>query len=172
MPSINDVIYKSQLPKYVELFDIDCTKIPNINAVFRLTSNFIDDNTLVQFNGQQYSTFPIAISGISQKSDGAYPRPILSISNINGDIGRFVLEHEDIIGAKVFYYRTFEIYLRSNSSVCAPPFTFFVGRKTAHTKTTINWELRHTLDRERTFLPARQMLKKDFPGLGDYRHIG
>ena len=165
---------ESTLPAYVELFKVDCTSIPNNANVFYITPNLAADGvSKVIFGGQTYEPYPIALSGLAQNSDGAYPRPRLDVANIYGAtitgvniFNNLVKIYQDLIGTQVTYTRTFSIYLNLTSSISAAPLKFYIAKKLNHDNVGISFELRSALDKERAYLPARQMLKRDFPGLG------
>lgn len=168
MSEILETVTQSTVPAYIELFEIDCTTIPGVSNVFRFTPMVNVTNIAnggVVFNGQTYLPFPIEITGISFNADEAPARPKLSISNINKVMGTLSFTLQDIIGAKVIYTRTFEPYL-NGGSISAPPLKFFIAKKITHNLHALSFELRSPLDKERAYLPKRQMLKKDFPGLG------
>lgn len=166
--SLEQDVNKAAAPPYLELFEIDCTTIQGVETMYLLTSN----QTAVQFGGDTYQPFPIQITGVEQTSDGAPPRPRLDIANINKLFGTLAFMYGDIVGAKVVYIRTFEPYLNQESRISAPPMRYFIGRKISHNKVGLSFELRSPLDKERAYLPKRQMLKRDFPGLGINKRIG
>ena len=161
---IQDLTKQSTLPAYIELFDIDCTLING--TIYRLTPNVAGNGTPIQFGENSYTPYPIEIIGYSTTSDEAPARPTLNISNINKVFGMLSFTLQDIIGAKVTYYRTFENYLNQSTKVSAAPLKFTIARKTAHNPAVLSFELRSPLDSDRGMLPKRQMLKRDFPGLG------
>lgn len=170
--TIPATVLASTLPAYVELFEIDCSAIPGIGVIYYATPNVNSNNTKVIFGNNTYEPYPIQITGFEQTSDEAPPRPTLSIANINLLFGMLAFTFQDIIGAKVIYYRTFAQYLGGAGKISAPPLKFYIGKKLSHTIQGISWELRSPLDKERSYLPKRQMLKKDFPGLGINKAIG
>ena len=154
---------------YIELFEVDCTSISSIGTVYYLTTNL----TSVTFGGIVYSPFPIRLNGINITSDGAPARPTIELANISNTsgvlmkfIGSLAFLHEDLIGAKVSYIRTFADYINLPSRISGPPLKYFIAKKNSHNRTSIVFELRSPLDKERAYLPRRQMLKRDFPGLG------
>ena len=176
--SIQDDVRKSEVPAFLELFEIDLTDTnvtELIGSVIRVTamtdSTDLTNIQQVNWGGNTYMPFPIAISGISQTSDGAPARPTLSIANIDKTIGQLAFIYNDVVGAKVTYIRTFAPYLNLTSSISLPPMKFFISKKSSHTRTGLSFELRSPLDKERAFLPKRQMLKSEFPGLGINKHI-
>jgi lambda family phage minor tail protein L len=163
---IDDLTQRSTLPAYVELFDIDCSAITGIGTIYRLTPNVGSNNSNIMFGGDAYTPFPIQITSYAQDSDSAPARPTLSISNVSKLFGMLSFTFQDIIGARDVYYRTFANYLGQSTKVSAAPLKFTIARKTAHSMGMLSFELRSPLDSERAVLPKRQMLKKDFPGLG------
>lgn len=167
---INQTILTSTLPAFVELYEIDCTNIPEINTVYYLTP-MTSSNAKVFFGGTAYDPFPIAIDGLEQSAEGAPARPMIAVANINKLFGSLSFLYEDLIGCKVTYIRTFEIYLGTAERISAPPLKFTIAKKVSHNSQGVSWEVRSPLDKERAYLPGRQMLKKDFPGLGINKRI-
>lgn len=165
------ILQQAVVPAYVELFQIDLTDIiTETPSVFYLTNQSVE----ITWGGNTYSSFPIKISEIEQSTTGAPPRPKLEIANIyqNRLFGTLAFKYNDIIGGKIVYIRTLETYLTITShSVCASPMKFEIFKKESHTKDYLSFSLRSPLDRERAFLPKRQMLKNEFPGLGQYKRL-
>lgn len=171
-------VLKSEVPAFIELFDIDLASTNEaelVNNIFRVTpmteSTDLINIQNVTFGGEIYVPFPIQITGIGFSSEGAPPRPTLSVANINKYIGALAFKYSDIIGANVIYTRTFSPYLGLNSKISLPPLKFFIAKKISHNKMGISFELRDFRDKERAFLPKRQMLKRDFPGLGINKYV-
>jgi lambda family phage minor tail protein L len=167
--TISQDIQKNAVPVFVELFEIDfsSTNIPELaGSIMRITNG-----STALFGGETYSPFPVHISGISQSSEGAPPRPSISIANVNKYIGAMAFQYGDIIGSTVTYIRTFEPYLNQVSRISLPPLRYYIAKKTVHDKTVLSFELRDFRDKERAYMPKRQMLKKDFPGLGINKNV-
>jgi lambda family phage minor tail protein L len=160
--SIEQDVNKPVAPAKIELFIIDLTMIDGIETTYRFTKN----KTAVNFGNETYQPYPIQLLDFEQSSDGAPPRPRLDIANINKLFGTLAFVYGDIVGGKVTQIETFETYLNLSSSISAPPRRFLIRRKISHTKIGLSFELSSPLDRERAHLPRRQMLKRDFPGLG------
>lgn len=172
--TIKQDILKNTVPAYVELFEIDfsTTNIPALAGnVFRCAPMATAGSTPLQFGGNSYTPFPIQISGVSFSAEGAPPRPQITIANVNKYIGALAFQYGDIIGSTVTYIRTFDTYLNTGSSISLPPLKYFISKKMSHDKTFLAFELRDFRDKERAFLPKRQMLKKDFPGLGINKNV-
>lgn len=169
MPTIAIESISSNPSAYIELFEIDCSAISGMGTIYYFTTNL----TAVLFGGTTYYPFPIHLNGVDITSDGAPARPTIEIANISNTagalmkfIGSLAFLHEDLIGAKVNYIRTFASNLNLPTRVSGPPLQYFIAKKNSHNKSSIVFELRNPLDKERAYLPKRQMLKRDFPGLG------
>jgi lambda family phage minor tail protein L len=162
---IDNLIQTSSLPNYIELFIIDCTSIPAIGTIYYLTPSGTESAT-VQFNGHTYTPFPMELSGVAETSSEAPARPTLSLSNINNIFGSLSFNYSDLVGCKVTYIRTFTNYLGLSGTISAPPKKYLIRKKSKQDRNAISFELGTFLDSERGYLPKRQMLKRDFPGLG------
>lgn len=166
--SIDQDVQSPVAPPYVELFAIDLTTIPGLGAsIYYLTPSAWQSSGVV-WGGDTYLPWPMELTGVEASSDGAPARPHLNIGNLDANklIGSLAFVYGDIIGARVTYVRTFEPYLGGSGVISMPPLKYLIGRKLAHDETAVSFELRSPLDKERAFLPNRQMLKRDFPGLG------
>lgn len=162
---------QSTVSNFIELFELNLSVIPAISPEFvksywTPSGVHMEGNvpTQITFKGNSYTPYPIQLTGISQVVEGAYPRPQLVIANLDKLIGSYTFLFSDIIGAEVTYIRTFAKFLSVGLS--SPPLTYYIARKVSHEIGSLTFELRTALDKERAFLPSRQMLKKDFPGLG------
>ena len=158
--TVPQMVLSSTPAGFVELFEIDLTstKVPAlVGNVFRVTpmtdSTDLTNIQAVTFGGNTYQPYPIQISDISFASDGAPPRPTLSVANINKYIGQLAFAYGDIIGATVTYIRTFTPYLGTNTKVSLPPLKYFIAKKTAHNRMILTFELRDFRDKERAYLP-------------------
>lgn len=165
MSDLDNLIQKSNLPNYIELFIIDCTSISAINTTYYLTPSGTESAT-VQFNGHTFTPFPMELTGVAETSSEAPARPTLSLSNINNIFGSLSFNYTDLVGCTVTYIRTFSTYLGLAGTVSAPPKKYLIRKKSRQDRNVISFELGSFLDSERGYLPKRQMLKRDFPGLG------
>lgn len=164
-------LQKAELPARIKLFEIDATALNG--SIYRYTpvTNGLGQ---VVFNGNTYDPFPIAMTGLERTSDGAAPRPLLAITNVDKFFGVLVATLGNLKGAKVIYTETFEPYL--NSSVSASIIRFIIHKKPTHNASGIVFELKSVLDLDNDFLPGRQMLRDGpdstaFPGLGANKSV-
>jgi lambda family phage minor tail protein L len=165
MPINQDVTAPSVSP-YIELFKVDLSTIPGLTTIYYLTPS---SNTSVIWSGNTYTPWAIQLEGLEANADGSPPRPTLSIGNLDlaKVFGVQVFANSDLIGAEVSYIRTLDSYL--NTAISLPPVTMTIGRKMSHNSQVIQFEMRFFNDKERGYLPDRQMLKSAFPGLGTGR---
>ena len=169
---IQDLVVQPVLPAYLELIKVDCTGVVTGNPIYRITPNIKGDLiTQVEWGGETYVPYPCIVSGIESTAEGAYPRPTLTISNLDSFFGTLSFLFEDIAGAKVTYIRTFESYINLGLSISAPPQSYFISHTTQHDLKTITWELRHKLDRELMKLPRGVVYRKEFPGVAVNKNL-
>lgn len=165
--SIEQDLQKSSAPGYVELFILNVSSIPALS----LTEPYYFTNSSrlpIIWNSKTFIFWPMKLEGFEQISDGAPPRPTLVAANTDSSklLGSLVFAYSDIVGAELTYIRTFEPYLGGSGSISKIPFKYTIGKKVLHNAEVISFELRSAQDKENSYLPGRQMLKKDFPGLG------
>lgn len=167
--TIETDVLDAELPAVIDLFDInlETTNLPEfINLVYRVTPSGTSNGKPLVFGGHEYIPYPIKIEGIEETSDGAPARPKLTIANVQKLFGTLAFIYNDIVGTEITYRRTFEPYLGTNNSISMPPKVWIIGRKISSTKDIIIFELQEETDDERNYLPSKQMLRSEFPGLG------
>jgi len=162
-------------------FDGDTT-----DGILRFHNNIKVFDSIVQWQGKKYIPAPIQASGFENSSRGALPTPILSISSQSetGTDQLALLRYEilklgDIIGAKVTRRRTFAKYLdwaNFSSTTSGPRLEelpegyepdpnaelprdiYYIERKTAENKNTIQYQLASILDLEGIKIPRRTII--------------
>lgn len=151
---------------FVELFQLDI--VTDTLTSYFYTPMIGPNDMEVVWNGNTYTPFPINISGITFSSENAPARPTLTIANIlPGKLfGTLAFLYGDLVGAKITHVKTLANYLGISSTISLRPLTYTIARKLSHNKSMLSFELRSPLDKDRAYLPKRQMLKRDFPGLG------
>lgn len=147
---------------FIELISIfiDTSLVDSVT----LTEFYLCNSGDITYRGQNYVFFPFQISGLEQSSSGAPPRPKLALANVDKTFGKLSFKYYDIVGSKVTYIRTFDKYV--TNGIGSVPISMEIYRKESHNKSGISFELRFPTDREKDFLPKKQMLKRDFPGMG------
>jgi lambda family phage minor tail protein L len=152
----------------------------------RFHNNIKVFNSTVIWQGNTYIPAPIQATGFENSSRGTLPTPILSISSQSetGTDQLALLRYEilklgDIIGAKVTRRRTFAKYLDWDNFQVAtaesrlaelpdgyepdpnaelPRDIYFIERKTAENKNTIQYQLSSILDLEGIKVPRRTII--------------
>jgi len=152
---------------YIELFEIDTTIIGG-GDVFRFIPGGYDVAE-VQWQGEEYTRFPIVIEGFEWNATSQAPtQPTLKLSNVNKFVLAAIITLGDIVGAKVTRWRTYAQYLddgeQADANAHFPPDIYLVQQKTAHNKEIIEWTLSSALDLPGVMLPKRQVLRDETTG--------
>ena len=174
MPQAVAEIIQSLTPGTIlELFEIDITGIttgadsPDKHIYMHSGVNF--KGTAVVWQGKTYTPWPIAASGFDKNGKGTAARPHVTVANIMGTVTALVLQHDDLVGAKVIRRQTYAKYLDavnfvSNTNPDADPnqhlpdAIYFVERKTSETPEQVSFDLASPMDMEGRVLPSRQVV--------------
>lgn len=171
MSNISTHIQLMATDPLVELFELDCSQIGGV--VYRFTPMTNNNLTEIQFAGQVWQPVPIQSDGFSYSGVDAPAKPTLTISNVLMQLMSPVISLNDLVGAKLTRYRTFERFLSTGSSPDAtaylPKDVFYISKKIVQNKINIQWELTSALDRSNAHIPRRLFLRRDFPGLANVR---
>ena len=137
-------------------------------------------NESVKFNGQVYTPMPIEAEGFDYKSgqNDAQARPILRISNLLSTVSTILIEvnkvtvGNDLLNAKVTRIRTAAMFLNgestANSSATSRNEVYFIVRKSTENREIVEFELAQAWDLPGVKLPKRQVLPRQFPGIGAF----
>ena len=124
----------------------------------------------IVFAGQSYMAFPVLLESMAYTGDGSVPRPKLHLSNINGFISQFLLQNQDIIGAKITRRRVFARFLDAvnfpggvspytpDPTAAYPDEIFFLNRKITENRMTVSFELATAFELDGVKLPNRPLL--------------
>ena len=154
----------------LELFEIDLT--PWGGAVLRFHAGTNQLGQPVVWAGETYQPMPIQAEGFEFKS-GQAPTPKLRIANINGAITGFILDYEEILGAKVSRIRTSAQYLdavnfpdgnpHADPEAQLPTEIWYIDRRATETKVFVEFELSSSFDVLGDQLPGRQIIANICP---------
>ncbi|WP_169432792.1 phage minor tail protein L [Desulfovibrio aminophilus] len=101
--------------------------------------------------------------GWSVSSEGALPRPTVSVDNTRMVLLDMVLSCNDLRGAKVTRWKILSKWLDDGAEPDPEAWlnkdVFYVDQKTSHDKRVMEFELRSPLDLAERQLPARQILR-------------
>ena len=134
----------------------------------------------ITFNSQTYTPMPIEAEGFDYKSgqNDAQARPTLRVSNLLSTVSTILIEvnkitaGNDLLNAKVTRIRTAAMFL-DNESTSNPNATsrneiYFVVRKSTENRELVEFELAQAWDLPNVKLPKRQVLPRQFPGIGAF----
>ena len=167
----------------------------NVPTIYRFHSGGnIDTYANIVWQSNTYERFPIEASGYEFAGEGKIPRPTLVMSNLGGitRLGsvlrvtdllitvNLITAHNDLLDAKVTRRTlTADALDASNFSGNTNPFgtpssdefpkeIHFIDRKIQESRDTVSFELVNRLDMQNKRVPARQVTRKDFDGVGTF----
>ena len=154
----------------------------------------MNSNAEIIWQGNSYQRVPVSFEGAEFTGRGQVPRPTLTIANLGG-ITRggsvirvtdllitvnLVTPHNDLLDAKVTKRTlTADALDASNFAGNTNPFgtpssnelpqeIYFIDRKIQESRDIVSFELVNRLDMENKRVPARQVTRKDFEGVGTF----
>lgn len=165
-------IQKLSPSSVIEMFEVDATSLGGEILRFHNGTNKLSQNLIWQ--GQEYICFPITITGFETSGGGQFPRPTATVSNLYSAMTTVLLEHADLIGAKVTRKRTFLRYLDAENfpgsvnpdadpNVFFPDDIFFIDRKVSEDRERVTFELASSADLQGVKLPARTVIRDVCP---------
>ena len=180
----------------IELFVLQLFQnLHGSNDILRFHSGTkMDTNVDIVWRGDTYQKFPAEATGFEFSSKGQIPRPIFKMANLVGltksgqlltvsDLMILVNQttaQNDLIGAKFTRIRTLASSLdaenfTNNSNPFGTPSSnelpqeiYFIDRKIQESRDIVSFELVNRLDMENKRVPARQVTRKDFEGVGTF----
>lgn len=164
--AINNDLQKNYIGEYIELIDIDLTLLGG-SKIYIVPGQYAA--TKVVWRGNTYDPLPLEATGFDQYTDGAPPRPKLSVSNVSLYLMAAVNSLDDLVGGTVTRWRTLGKYLDQGSNPDPnqhfPLQKYTIAQKVKMSPFEIEFLLVSDLDRPGRLLPRRQVLRdKGFPG--------
>lgn len=157
----------------VELFELDATELGvEEKLYFHAGTNGISQNIVWQ--GQTYVRFPLEITGFEITGQGQIPRPKMTVSNNLSVITAYLLQYDDLIGAKITRKRTHKKFLDAENfpglinpdadpDASYPDDVFSIDRKASETRFAVEFELASSMDLAGVRLPRRQIIQNLCP---------
>ncbi len=149
----------------VELFELDLSPI-GVNEIWRFTPTPGVDGQCV-FAGQVYYAADVEASGFEVNGQGQIPQPRLRVSNATLMLAGLVLQHDDVIGAKVRRTRILAQYLddgaEADPDAIFPVDQYVVEQKVVQDRTEIEWKLSAETDQQGVMLPKRTVVRDYCP---------
>lgn len=123
----------------------------------------------VVWQGNTYEPWPIQAEGFDMSTQGALPRPKLTVANTNGMFSGEVAANDDLLGCMIIRKRTFAKFLDAVNFAAGNPNadpnqhadddSWFIDQKTSENRYQIEFELASVFDLMGVQLPYRQVLK-------------
>ncbi|WP_110641782.1 phage minor tail protein L [Salinicola sp. CPA57] len=142
----------------ITLYEIDAKNYGQ--GVLRFHAN---SNEVLNFNGYNYTPFPIKSEGFEYNGKGSLPTPTLTVPAQDLAFMSVLIGSNNLEGCDVRRIRTFEKHLDSGSdpdpSATFPVDHFYIDRRSAQTSVSITFELASKLDQQGKQIPNRQCIK-------------
>ena len=167
----------------------------SVPTTFRFhAGSSMNSNAEIVWQGNSYQRVPITFQGAEFSGRGQIPRPTLTIANLGGItrsgsvitmtdlliIVNLTTPHNDLADAKLTRITTLASELdAANFPSSSNPFgtpssnelpqeIFFIDRKVTETRQIVQFELVGSLDQANKKLPARQVTRNEFAGVGTF----
>ena len=126
------------------------------------------------------NNWKIEAEGFDYKSgqNDAQARPVLRISNLLATVSTILIEvnqitrGNDLLNAKITRIRTAAIFLdggaSANPNATSRNEVYFIARKSTENRELVEFELAQAWDLPGVKLPKRQVLPRQFPGIGAF----
>jgi lambda family phage minor tail protein L len=124
----------------------------------------------ITFDGIEYIAFPVFLEGFEYDGKGSLPRPKLRAANINGFVSYYILNGQNLIGAKFSRKRVFARFIDginfdnginpyglADPEAAYPDDIFFINRKITENKDYVEFELATPLEIDNVKLPTRMI---------------
>ena len=146
----------------VSLYTLDLNPI-GVGQVFHFTDSVPPGSDPLAFRGIEYTPISITSERWETTSNGPFPRPTLSITNVNDLLNGLLLAHNDLLGARVTRLRTFAQHLdgaaEADPDMFFPPDIYVVFQKPSSDKYAVVLTLASAADQQGVTIPRRKMLR-------------
>jgi lambda family phage minor tail protein L len=168
--NIRELVTKLTPDAEIELFEFDLSPITGTSGpsdhIYMHPGTTVASLPVV-WQTKTYNPFPIDAEGWEMNAKGTLPRPTIRVANVTGIITALVLDHDDLIGARVIRRRTFARYLdgaaEADPNAHLPDDIFFVERKITENPVFVSFELASAMDLEGFQIPARSVIANYCP---------
>ena len=171
----------------IELFELKLieglhyTDATGITTVYRWHSGMTAAGAgSIVFNNKTYSPMPIEAEGFDYKSgkNDGQARPVLRVSNLLNTVSTILIEvnkvtpGNDLLNAEVTRIRTAAMFLdgesTANVNATSRNEVYFIERKSTENRQIVEFELSQFSDLPGFKIPKRQVLPRQFPGIGAF----
>lgn len=143
----------------IELFEIEL----NSSTTIYFHSGFDSALGEISYDGNPYIALPATMEGIEVSSDGASPRPTLTIANVTNIFKSSLIGQgftfEDLIGKRITRRQTLETYLDS-AAYELPRKVYLIDRIAQENNMLVSFELSAPYDVSGIRIPNRVVLGK------------
>jgi lambda family phage minor tail protein L len=153
----------------IELFVLDMS-VTDSGGILYFHAGTNELKQPVVWQGQIYQPWPIQCEGFDMSTQGALPRPKITVANTNGLFSGEVAANDDLLGCMIIRKRTFAKFLDAvnfpggvnpdaDPTQHADDDSWFVDQKTSENRYALEFELASVFDLMGIQLPYRQVLK-------------
>jgi len=186
--SVVSDIQKSNPSAIIELFELQLiAALHNSTAIYRFHAGTNDNNNgAIIWGGNTYTRMPLEATGFGY-SKGQLSRPALKVANGMATISAILIDvnkftsGNDLGGAKVTRIRTLAKFIdAANWATGTNPYgtpdptakfpdeVYFIDRKSAENRFTVEFELIAALDLQGVKAPKRLCTRAEFPSIGTF----
>lgn len=146
----------------ISLFRLDMRKVGG--GIFHFVQGKeVDRSTGVRFDGVEYTPADIEFEGLELTGQGAFPTPVVRVSNTDGLIQSAINTWGDLLGCELRRMRTYKKFLDGEPSADPTAYygadVFTIERKTDENPVYVEWELSAQIDQEGKKLPGRVVVR-------------
>lgn len=157
----------------IELYALDMTNTVSGGILyFHAGTNALSGPVVWQ--GQVYTPWPIETKGFDLTTDGALPRPRLSVANTGGLFSGEIQANDDLLGCMLVRKRTYARFLdavnfpggvnpEADPNKFAPDEQWFIDQKVSENRYIVEFDLASPFDLMGIQLPYRQVIKNSCP---------
>lgn len=157
--TIKQELNKDYVGNIVELFEIDLNPIGE-SDILRLTAH---SESNVIWRGNTYVPFPLQVEYAERSNNAAPSRVKLLASTASTLLTSLMLEHGDLVGARVIKWRTLAMYLDAEPTADPnqhwPVERYTIIQRESLSRDGVSWVLANWLDTPNLILPGRQTLR-------------
>lgn len=149
----------------VDLYEMDLQHLDG--SVLRFTSGVDADGNAIVWDGFTYLPLPIVVSGFEASANAQFPRPSMSIANVNGAVTAVNLAFDNLLGVRVRRIRTFSQFLDGgtdpDTTAKYPDQVYQIERKTGQNKLMVEYQLSSPIDASGATIPGRTINRNGCP---------
>lgn len=144
----------------IELFQLDCTIFGG--EVYLFHNQRTQGGAAILHDGLSYVALPLKAEGFALNGADRSPTPHITVSSANGLLSSLIAQYDDLVGATVRRFRTFRKFLDDGTepdpAARLSDDVYFVNRKIAQNKLSVEFELDSSLDVHGVQIPRRRIL--------------